>query len=125
MTREDVKLVLQFFFTFAITAGSIITGAMLETGTAQMPRQAVVLLALLTGFGVATQRAMAILEGKPQEDLQTTVKQLVAQMRTVQAATAQVVGAEPEPAPRLPRPAPVTPTRVSAPSGAPGTPKEG
>lgn len=93
LTREDLKLVLQFFFTFAITAGSIVTGAMLESGKTVMPTQPVILLALLSGFGVATQRAMAILEGKPQEHLEQTVKMLVAQMRTVQVATAEVLPA--------------------------------
>jgi hypothetical protein len=123
MTREDFKMVLQFFFTFGVTAGSILTGAMLETGSAQMPRQAVVLLAVLTGFGVAMQRAQAVMEGKPQEDLRETVRQLVAQMRTVQVATAQQLPPPPEP-PAIPvrvakEPPPVLPTPFPGPGPKP------
>ncbi len=89
MTRDDLKLILQFFFTFSITAGSIIGGAMLEKGTPQMPHSAVILLALIVGFMTAAQRAQADMQGKPQQDLESTVRQLVAQMRTVQVVTAQ------------------------------------
>ena len=105
MTRDDLKLVLQFFFDFAITAGSILGGAMLEKGAAQMPHQAVLLLALIVGFVTAARRAQATLEGRPREDLDQTVKQLVAQMRTVQVATAQAQ--------------PVTPLRVDDPQPKP------
>jgi hypothetical protein len=64
---------------------------MLEVGTASIPHQTVLIFSMLMGCVLAARRAQAAMDGKPQESLEQTVKQLVAQMRTVHVATAQVL----------------------------------
>ena len=104
VTRNDLKLILAFLLDFIITSGTTIGGAMLETGTAAMPHQAVILLALIMGVVIAARKAQASLSPAAQETTEQTVKQLVAQMRTVQLVAAQSLPA--------PEPTPVTPKRV-------------
>ena len=119
MTREDVKIALQAVLDFIIVSGSTLGGAMLQSGVAVIPGSAVQLLAVIMGATAAARRIQAMLEGSPKEALADTVKQLVAQMRTIQVLTAQTL---PDPAAARPGPAPITPKRVDLPAP---TPKEG
>jgi len=139
MTRADVRTALQALLTFIIVAGTTVGGAMLESGSVIMPNKAVQILAVIMGAVAAAQRLQSILEGSPKETLEQTVKQLVAQMRTVQVVAAQSLpDAPPSPAARTladvqakaatqakldaaAEKAPVTPARVDPPAVAPGS----
>lgn len=91
MTRADLKIAMQAILDFIIAAGTTLGGAMLESGQPVMPRPAVQILAVIIGAVASARRIQAMLDGAPREDLKETVKQLTAQMRTVQVATAQVL----------------------------------
>ncbi len=95
MTREDVKIALQAALDFIIVAGTALGGAILESGQAVIPGPAVKLLAVIMGATAAARRVQTMLEGSPKESLEQTVKQLVAQMRTVQVATAAQSATDP------------------------------
>jgi hypothetical protein len=99
MTRADVKIALQALLDFLIVAGTTLGGAMLQSGQPVMPTPAVQILAVIIGAVAAARRIQSMLEGKPQETIEQTVKQLVAQMRTVQVVAAQTLPDPPPPVP--------------------------
>lgn len=99
VTRADVRIAVQAILDFIIVSGTTLGGAMLESGQPVMPVPAVQILAIVVGAVAAARRIQSMLEGSPREDLTQTVKQLVAQMRTVQVATAQALPEAPPPPP--------------------------
>lgn len=96
MSREDIKITVQALLDFIIVAGTTLGGGILESGHAQLPNPAVQLLAVIVGAVAAARRIQVMMEGKPPENLEVTVRQLVAQMRTMQVAVAPVL---PDPPP--------------------------
>jgi len=81
-------LLISFASDFVITAGSIVTGAMMEGGTVALPNRAVIVLALVMGVVVAARRAQALLQmppapgPTPEEQAATIVAQLRTQSPT-------------------------------------------
>jgi len=139
VTRADLRTAIQALLDFIIVAGTTLGGAMLESGLAIMPNKAVQILAVIIGAVAAARRIQSILEGSPKETLEQTVKQLVAQMRTVQVVAAQSLpDAPPSAAARTladvhakaatqakldaaAEKVPVTPARVDPPAVVPGS----
>lgn len=101
-----VLILIQFFFDFVITAGGIVSGAMLEQGTAMLPTRAVWVLALVTGFIAASRRAQAALQPSaiaPAPDPEALVKQVVAAVKAAQPVTPHRVEASPPEELRTPK----------------------
>lgn len=94
MTREDLKFFFTFMLDWVVVAGGIITGGMLESGIAQLPKTPVVILGILVGFTQAALKAKALLEGRPPENIKDTVSQLVTQMKNVQTVQAVTTPSE-------------------------------
>lgn len=98
MTRTDWLILVNFALDFAITGGSTLGGGLFGGAITRD----VVIIALIMGVVAAARRAQAALSGKPPEDLQRTVEQLVAQMRNLQTATAQTTPDTAPPPPAKP-----------------------